>query len=108
MLFVIRKMLAWGFGIDLASKLVDRFLFLAGSWVWVGAGRFDADNDSDELWDSGAIIDPLEEEEAKRREEEAKLALQSSEVNADQVIAGVNPDQEEATLAQVDIEQVPD
>ena len=60
------------------------------------------------LWERSEELVVLEEEEAKRREEEAKLALQSSEVNADQVIAGVNPDQEEATLAQVDIEQVPD
>ena len=58
------------------------------------------------LWERSEELVVLEEEEAKRREEEAKLALQSSEVNADQVIAGVNPDQEEATLAQVDIEQV--
>ena len=48
----------------------------------------------------------LEEEEARRRDEEAKLALQSSEVHADQVIAGVNPDQEEATIAQVNILKV--
>jgi len=57
------------------------------------------------LWERSEELVVLEEEEAKRREEEAKLALQSSEVHADQVIAGVNPETEEATLAQVDIEQ---
>ena len=42
----------------------------------------------------------LEEEAQKQREEEAKAALMSSEVNADQVIPGVNPDAE-AVIHQV-------
>ena len=52
------------------------------------------------LWERNEELVVLEEEDQKIREQEAKNAFQSSEQNADLVIAGVNPDAE-ATITQV-------
>ena len=55
------------------------------------------------LWERSEELVVLEEEAQRQREEEAKQAMMSSEVNADTIIPGVNPDAE-ATIAQVNPE----